>query len=296
MYYDKNGNLTNDYYGYVYVTLDQKHNLVYIGQKKGKPEKSKNYFGSGKRINDIRKSRGTYFLKKTILGVCYTREELLECEYECKLFFNAFDKLYGYNYAKDDCGGDTWTYSTEESKKERIRKISEKAKGRPSKLKGKLFSDEQKQKMRKTRKPKPEGFREKISKAMKGRESKLKGKNNPSFIYVDIFKVFELRKQRKTFKEICNILNISWKCLSNRLNNPYNFFEKTKEIEGILLFLKQDDTISYSGKNHWNFSKINVKEILELKEGGMLLKDIAQKLGISYTIIYNRLKNPEKYL
>jgi len=109
-YLDQNGNLTDNYYGYIYVTLDKKHNLVYIGQKMGFAEDTEGYFGSGTWIKRIIKKRGSYFLKKVILGVCYTREELLKCETECKYFFNAWDKLYGYNIAKRDNGGDNFTY------------------------------------------------------------------------------------------------------------------------------------------------------------------------------------------
>jgi hypothetical protein len=98
-----------NYYGYIYLTYDQKNNLSYIGHKKAKIEKTKNYFGSGSIIVNIKKSRGTYFLKKIILGVCYSREELLSCETECKLFFNVLDRRYGYNIKKEDEGGDCFT-------------------------------------------------------------------------------------------------------------------------------------------------------------------------------------------
>jgi hypothetical protein len=110
-YLDQNGNLTDDYYGYVYLTLDQKHNLLYVGQKSGLVEKSKNYFGSGNIIVSKKKSKGVYFLKKIILGVCYTIEELNECETECIYFFRSFgsdgenhDRVYGYNLTKTGRG------------------------------------------------------------------------------------------------------------------------------------------------------------------------------------------------
>ncbi len=103
-YLDQFGNLTSEYYGYVYLTIDQKHNKVYVGRKKGKVERTKKYFGSGKIIFNIRKLRGTYFLKKIILGVCYNSIELEKCEVECKLFFNALNKLYGYNIILEEGG------------------------------------------------------------------------------------------------------------------------------------------------------------------------------------------------
>lgn len=91
-----------NYYGYVYLTYDQKNNRIYIGCSKRKIENSKNYFGSGRWINFIIKKRGTYFLKKFILGVCYSKEELIDCEYECKLFFHSLNEKYGYNIALFD--------------------------------------------------------------------------------------------------------------------------------------------------------------------------------------------------
>jgi len=106
-----------DYYGYIYVTLDQKTNKIYVGQKKGKIEKSENYYGSGTIISNILKDRGNYFLKKTVLGVCYSREELKFWETECKYFFNVFDRNYGYNIAIVDYGGDNLTHHPD---KERI--------------------------------------------------------------------------------------------------------------------------------------------------------------------------------
>lgn len=126
-YLDQFGNYTDKYYGYVYITLDQKHNLIYVGRQKGKPESKKNisYFGSGTIISRIINKNGTYFLKKTILGVCYTLEELKACEKECKFFFNAFDRKYGYNIAIDENGGDTLTYLSEEEKENRNKKMLE---------------------------------------------------------------------------------------------------------------------------------------------------------------------------
>jgi len=39
--------MEQDYYGYVYLILDQKENKVYVGQKKGKVENTTKYYGSG---------------------------------------------------------------------------------------------------------------------------------------------------------------------------------------------------------------------------------------------------------
>jgi len=119
-------NENQDYYGYVYLTVDQKHNKKYVGQKKGKVEKSKKYFGSGSHIQRIIKYRGTYFLKKTILGICDNANELTECETECKLLFNTIDNLYGYNILTEDMN---MRDVSEKRRKEMNQRLSESHKG-----------------------------------------------------------------------------------------------------------------------------------------------------------------------
>jgi hypothetical protein len=98
-----------DYFGYIYYTYDQKRSMGYVGQKCGKVKDSEDYYGSGIIIKAIIKKRGTYFLKKTVLGVCYSEEELDEWETYCKEFFDVYCPN-GYNIARKDTGGDTWTY------------------------------------------------------------------------------------------------------------------------------------------------------------------------------------------
>jgi hypothetical protein len=95
-----------DYFGYIYYTWDQKRNMPYIGQKWGRVADSMDYFGSGTIIKAVIKKRGTYFLKKTVLGVCYSEQELTEWETYCKEFFDVYCPN-GYNIARKDTGGDT---------------------------------------------------------------------------------------------------------------------------------------------------------------------------------------------
>jgi hypothetical protein len=139
----------DNYFGYVYLIYDQKHKLSYVGQKWGKIEDSLDYFGSGSIISNIQNKRGTYFLKKIILGVCYSEKELTEQETECKHFFNVLNRKYGYNILEEDTGGDTftnnpnkedirkkfigrksWSKGLTKETDERVKKISEKQKGK----------------------------------------------------------------------------------------------------------------------------------------------------------------------
>lgn len=99
-------NKMESYYGYVYAIIDQKNNKIYIGQKKGKVEKSLNYFGSGKIISDIIKFRGKLLLKKIILGFCEDRKSLNESEKTCIEFFQSNNFIYGYNLTEGGEGGD----------------------------------------------------------------------------------------------------------------------------------------------------------------------------------------------
>lgn len=52
-----------NYYGYIYLTYDQKNNMGYIGYSTKKIEKSKKYFGSGIIIKNIQKNMVKIFLK-----------------------------------------------------------------------------------------------------------------------------------------------------------------------------------------------------------------------------------------
>ena len=164
----------DNYFGYIYLIYDQKHNKGYVGKRQAKIEDSENYYGSGKIISDKIKSKGTYFLKKIILGVCYSLQELKDCETECKFFFNLFDKKYGYNIAINDWGGDTFTHNPN---KEKVRiNMSKGQKGRKHTKKtcNKISKSN-------TGKSKSKEHRENISKSLQGHKSSRKGKTNKEY-------------------------------------------------------------------------------------------------------------------
>ncbi len=258
-YLDQFGNLTSEYYGYVYLTIDQKRNLVYIGQKKGKPEKTKNYFGSGTVIFNIIKSRGYYFLKKIVLGVCYTKEELTFCETECKYHFDVWNKLYGYNIAIKDDGG---AYLQNHPNRDEIcKKISLSKLGKPNlKLVGHFVSEETKQKLRDYERTNE--TKEKMSKAKKG--ICIGEKNN----------------------------------MFGKHHTIESKLKMGEKLSRVIFSQERKDNISKktSGKNNPRAVKIDVLKILELRKNGMKIKDIAKQFNVNDSVIQRRLKNPEKYL
>lgn len=241
-----------DYYGYIYITLDQKHNKVYVGQKKGKIEDSKDYFGSGTIISNIKKDRGNYFLKKTVLGVCYSKEELTFWETECKHFFKALDNKYGYNIIEKDNGGD---YMTNHPDRERIiadisktltgRKQSpETVEKRISKLKNHITSEETKKKISEGNKDKivTEETREKLKKAKLNVKNSEESKKKASLSL----------KGKKKSKEHCKNMSKAKK------GEKHPMYGKNHSLESISLIIK-----GQSGKNNYQYITLDYKFLIK---------------------------------
>lgn len=205
--------METEYYGYIYITIDQKKNKVYVGQKKGKIEDSEDYFGSGKIIQAIIKKRGTYFLKKTILGVCYSKEELTFWETECKYFFNAFDKKYGYNIAIKDDGGNNWTYHPNKIKWRRLISLKSRL------VKNKLSYDD------------------KIL-----LELFLNDKNDIELLNYELWK-----EQKKLEKQINKEINSTYECRSKKTIDAWN--RKSQEEKDIFINKMIDVNNSDEHKN-----------------------------------------------
>jgi hypothetical protein len=218
-----------DYYGYVYLVQDNKTGLVYVGQKKGRVEDSKDYFGSGVIIRHIIKKRGKADLQKIVLELCYSKEELTERETFYKFKYNAFDRLYGYNIAICDTGGDTWTYSSIESQEKRRlasrtstpnKKHSEEWKRALSaKLKGRKHSKETRKKQSESLKGKntwtkgikfSKGHNKAISKTRKNKKLS-RGKNNPGYVQIEyqflINEYFNIVSQKDLVKRYNAVFN-----------------------------------------------------------------------------------------
>jgi hypothetical protein len=235
-------------YGYIYLILDQKYNKVYVGQStnfKGK----ETYLGSGKIIIRIRKLRGAFFLKKTILGVCYSKETLDECEIECISFFNSKNSVYGYNVTNGGSSGRGRIKSIEERKhhslvmkgkrhsektKELLRQLST-GKNNPMFGKHLSLSEERKKSISKRHKGKvlSEETKNKISISATGRKKSQEEKAKQSKTRIGKFigeKAGRVKLTEKQVKDI--ILQLQLKNLSiNQLSIKYKVTRSC--IEGI---------------------------------------------------------------
>jgi len=247
-----------DYYGYIYLTLDQKYNRVYIGQKAELVEKTTWYYGGGKIIRDKINGRGTYFFKKIILGVCFSKEDLAECEIECKLFFDALNPLYGYNVILEERGWDV--VNEHPNKEEIIKKIVKTRREKDNyRKKGEItMSEGSKKKISiiNTGKKRTEEHKKKMS-------EKAQGKNNPMYgrplysVWLEKYGKEEADKREKQRK------------------------------------IKEKETKSKNKK--FIILKLESEKIKELYLKGYTTKEISEKLNISKKKVYRRLKDDLKF-
>lgn len=175
------GFIPDNYYGYIYITTNNVNGKRYIGQKKMN-RNWKNYLGSGILLQKAFKKYGKENFSKVIIDFAYSKEELDEKEAQYIKFFDAVNSDDYYNLQN---GGNT--AETTEEIKEKIRqshigllagekhpmygkhhteesrkKMSESLKGRTCQNKGKPMSDEQKEKLKKTRQNIPRRFHKPI--------------------------------------------------------------------------------------------------------------------------------------
>jgi len=253
-----------DYFGYIYATLDQKHNLLYIGQKKGLVEDSEDYFGSGSIIKKKIKSRGVYFLKRRVLGVCYSKEELTKCETECKLFFNVLDKKYGYNIILEDTGGDT--LSNHPDKEEIIKKVVATRKKRDNyPKKGEVFFTEEHKRnisIARSGTKLSEDHKQSISDSMKGEKNHFYGKKHTE----------------ESLKKISD-------SLKGKGTSDWQKKRVSETHLGIPLLEEHKNKISDALK-----MDINLEEIKRLYLEKYSINEIADILGVNRSTIYRRVK------
>ena len=96
--------------GYIYIINHKQKNKIYIGQKKGPPEDSKSYLGSGKKITRAVEKYGEKEFDKKIICVVEAHDSVFRKRIDSlERFFikeyNATDRNSGYNIATGGVGG-----------------------------------------------------------------------------------------------------------------------------------------------------------------------------------------------
>ena len=165
-------NINMNIYGYIYkITIINKksklYNHFYIGKKKGLPENSLTYYGSGIIINDYCHKHGGHCSKninakvakdigliKDILDIAYSEEDLnLLEQYYIKVYQNS-KYLLNLTSGGDGHSGIPWNKGLTKDIDDRIKKYSEKISGKNSHFykkepwnKGYNYSKDEKQKI-----------------------------------------------------------------------------------------------------------------------------------------------------
>lgn len=141
------------YMGYIYMLTDTRNGKKYIGQHNGS---SDSYWSGGLIPNRIADTYGKDIFERVILEDDVLNEELSKRE---KYYIKTYNTLNdGYNLTEGGDGGNT--ISNHPNKEDIVRRISET-------LKGRVFTDEHREKLRNNHMSKDPKNREKLSKAMK---------------------------------------------------------------------------------------------------------------------------------
>jgi group I intron endonuclease len=106
------------FYGYIYLITNSLSGKIYIGKKKGKPEDTESYYGSGRIITAAIKKYGKENFTKKILELCTSIEDQNIKEIKWISELKSTDILLGYNISK---GGDFGDVFTNNPNKELIR-------------------------------------------------------------------------------------------------------------------------------------------------------------------------------
>lgn len=111
-------------YGYIYKTENILTGEIYIGQKKSK-KFIKNYYGSGKLIQQQLNLFPEKYFKVTMLHKLYDKKALDEYE---KFYIEKYKMEYGYlclNIAEGGMGSNTFKYMTDKEKQKFVEKMTQ---------------------------------------------------------------------------------------------------------------------------------------------------------------------------
>ena len=140
--------------GYIYMLTDTRNGKKYIGQHNGS---RKSYWSGGLIPNRIADVHGKDIFERVILEDNVLNEDLDERE---KYYIKTYNTINeGYNITEGGEGGDT--ISNHPNKEDIVRRISET-------LKGRVFTDEHKEKLRLNHMSKDPDNRKKLSEALRG--------------------------------------------------------------------------------------------------------------------------------
>lgn len=142
--------------GYIYMLTDTRNGKKYIGQHNGL---RKTYWSGGVIPNRIAKLHGKEIFDRVILESDVDKENLSDREKFYIKKYNTFSE--GYNLTEGGDGSNT--IGNHPDKEDIVRRISET-------LKGRVFSEEHREKLRKNHMSKDPKNRKKLSEALKGYE------------------------------------------------------------------------------------------------------------------------------
>ena len=259
----------SDYYGYIYVTQDQLTNKVYVGQKRGTVERTNSYLGSGNIIRNIIKKRGSYFLKKVILGYCYSREEIDAVEEECIAFFDATNKLYGYNIRKSS------KFGSEKLSQGQLKRYEDKNEHIKTSEAVKLYCDLHPERAEKHSNFLIELYKDPLEREKQSIAQIESFKNNPERGEV-------ISKRMKKYFE--DEINLCWN--SAILENYHRGHPDAAKELGV----KQ------TGKGNPRYIKIDTKEVIRLRLEGCTISKLCEIFKVADHVIYRRINDPEKYI
>lgn len=207
---------------YIYKITNTINNKIYIGKSTdSRNHKKISYYGSGLLIGRAIEKYGISNFTKEIIDECLNNDELCEREMYWILHYNSTDKSVGYNITSGGDGGDTMSNHPDANI---IReKIS-------NTLKGRVFTQEHKENIKKNHPFKKEEHRIKHSESLKGKPKSEQHKSNLSKsvkkLYENGFKgSFQTNNPMKNNKYIWiyNIHTFEVKRIVDTKNLPDNY-------------------------------------------------------------------------
>lgn len=185
-------------YGYIYITTNLITNKIYIGQKKSQ-RFCPTYFGSGKALKQSLKKYGTINHKVEL--IVWTENKEQQNYYE-KFWIKTYDATNPEIGMNISLGGDGGSLKGRKSPMKGFNHSEESKKKISESTKGKIVSDETKEKMKK---PKTEETKRKMSESQKNMTDETKKKMSEAKIgkkFTDEHKknMSDVRKGKKPFE------------------------------------------------------------------------------------------------